>query len=901
MPSVDQGQVGECSSCSVSFCIVDHESYLHLYWVYFVLAICLALCCYIPFFLFERSLLHKPHVENLYFAFPMLLIWAAVFLADYRPSMRTPDLPTSVLARIWLQNMGRDLIFMYVVATRSKMAVFKPFTEPSLRQEFAAAESRKMIMHHIPADRLIEARVRVKVATDAAEQQSMAGNENLAKQLRRMAGKTGRVYRDVPPSSYTVNFGGKSMDIPKSCLQVTDIPSLLPAKDLDMQADRYLYRRRATILANLYMWLEDDSSHHHLRTTKGMGILAYTYIAIYMLELLGMAFPKTWGVFLVWSARIMYCLLWASFLGYVLARLWNFHRRQIAIYKTLSRDLLLDKFGREHVNRNWSPVEQKYRTNHSVRSQLFRQVLSKLNMGRLLMYCPRAVQLLTNEKYVGDMSKPNSYHNTYTKAILIDAIMQQGAGAQRDYQDILVKLILSCDGIEATKLKVLIDGGCNIHTFYKLVCEDIRSVDKRVSILAHLRKQSWKVRAENKGSVGIKVLSDIDDTLYSSGGHFPAGCDKRFGKHVFYPGVLELYESIDKGDTCFADPLIARSKNTSSNKVFVSARPHVYKDALEAGFLRTASALFDDGKLESHPTMIPGGALQSGRGAALQKCKGPRAWRHAGQMKFQSFVMMTDMYNEYDFVFFGDDGQGDLYAGQKMIDFMYRDRTQALEDAKVRRLSRYASRVKEQTLGASATAIHDKVRYELGEDYPQLSRMLCVLIHNVYPENEKLMCCKKGEVLSKWDVQEEEEDDFDDDDLENTESPEDKCKLKRYSTYIGAAGELFMMGVISRQSLEKVALKAMEDLRAVRQDLNKVEKPSKRKKGLDNFRNVEKLYQADLEKLRLIQLWYTYEQRKAVDDQRRGLALEDSEEDDSDDSESTTLIHNLSKLSSVDS
>jgi hypothetical protein len=48
-----------------------------------------------------------------------------------------------------------------------------------------------------------------------------------------------------------------------------------------------------------------------------------------------------------------------------------------------------------------------------------------------------------------------------------------------------------------------------------------------------------------KGHYGIKVLSDVDDTLWSSGGRWPAGCDKRYLSHVVYPGVLALFEELD--------------------------------------------------------------------------------------------------------------------------------------------------------------------------------------------------------------------------------------------------------------------------------------------------------------------------------------------------------------------
>ena len=43
------------------------------------------------------------------------------------------------------------------------------------------------------------------------------------------------------------------------------------------------------------------------------------------------------------------------------------------------------------------------------------------------------------------------------------------------------------------------------------------------------------------------MVSDIDDTLVSSGGSWPAGLDKRLPHKCLYPGVLALYSQLDTG------------------------------------------------------------------------------------------------------------------------------------------------------------------------------------------------------------------------------------------------------------------------------------------------------------------------------------------------------------------
>jgi len=44
-----------------------------------------------------------------------------------------------------------------------------------------------------------------------------------------------------------------------------------------------------------------------------------------------------------------------------------------------------------------------------------------------------------------------------------------------------------------------------------------------------------------------QVVSDIDDTLMSSGGHFPAGCDARLPRHCVYPGAVAFLNELDTG------------------------------------------------------------------------------------------------------------------------------------------------------------------------------------------------------------------------------------------------------------------------------------------------------------------------------------------------------------------
>lgn len=47
-----------------------------------------------------------------------------------------------------------------------------------------------------------------------------------------------------------------------------------------------------------------------------------------------------------------------------------------------------------------------------------------------------------------------------------------------------------------------------------------------------------------------KVLSDIDDTMQSSGGNFPAGMDTRYPRHSVYPGCTTFFRVLEKDESC---------------------------------------------------------------------------------------------------------------------------------------------------------------------------------------------------------------------------------------------------------------------------------------------------------------------------------------------------------------
>jgi len=244
----------------------------------------------------------------------------------------------------------------------------------------------------------------------------------------------------------------------------------------------------------------------------------------------------------------------------------------------------------------------------------------------------------------------------WSKCVLLDGLQKRGL-KQMLFAQKAADILLSCKTHELTLVKNSIDEGGDWHNLYKLVYVDIKDSAIRWTILNHLKQEAKKLRRAKGKAEGIKILSDIDDTLYSSGGHWPAGSDTRFPRNVVYPGCLTLFRILDRAWS---------PNNPACNLVFLSARPHIYKHYSEEVTYGKFKQLFDEGRLHSMPTLLPG-ALPAGVRAILQYFwKGNRAWKQVAEKKLDMYRSYRDLYLEYDFIFFGDNGQGDLWAGEAM-------------------------------------------------------------------------------------------------------------------------------------------------------------------------------------------------------------------------------------------
>lgn len=312
--------------------------------------------------------------------------------------------------------------------------------------------------------------------------------------------------------------------------------------------------------------------------------------------------------------------------------------------------------------------------------------LLRVNVPRLLAFGGReAVSLLR-------VQTPALSRDS--KAVLVDALQKTSFLRSGSFeQEWLVDLFTTCFGSDLVMLKNTIDGGGDYHSLRKLIYVDLTSERLRQEILDHFKREaSYEAdiksmspeRISEEGSPEDlqlpspsiflrKVLSDIDDTLYCSGGHFPAGVDKRFPKYTVYPGLLQLYKELDaqwRIQSLLSGSNISKAKQGQQlqahacNLVFLSARPHIYKDVSEKLSYQLFKQLLAEGELHAMPTLVPGRAVPSLKSAMLAFLGRSNAWQGVAMQKFQSIRDFKELYPNYYFLFFGDNGQGDLLAAE---------------------------------------------------------------------------------------------------------------------------------------------------------------------------------------------------------------------------------------------
>jgi len=221
------------------------------------------------------------------------------------------------------------------------------------------------------------------------------------------------------------------------------------------------------------------------------------------------------------------------------------------------------------------------------------------------------------------------------KARLVAAIQENGIAKEKIGYSTIQHLICTSHGAELSHLKRTIDLSYSTGDTCTLLFEDLPQKAKE-DILEHIKTEADKLNKETPiGKRPIKVLSDIDDSIYAS------LYDVSYPKSTTYPGVVSFYSSMDK----------FLNEDERGNLVFLTARPK----GLFSLFRK-----FTFNTLKEAGVTIP-----------FTMCSGSFSTiftnNEMAKKKFENFEKFRQVYPEYRYVFNGDSGQGDIIAGQLML------------------------------------------------------------------------------------------------------------------------------------------------------------------------------------------------------------------------------------------
>ena len=213
-------------------------------------------------------------------------------------------------------------------------------------------------------------------------------------------------------------------------------------------------------------------------------------------------------------------------------------------------------------------------------------------------------------------------------ARVVHGIQAQRRSPGRDA--LLVEILLSRGSADLTRLKNFANTAEDRQDLEDLVFFGLSEGD-RERVLAHFA-------AETQGRIvkDPKILSDIDDTVF---------CrlhDHRWPRGMIYPGVLALFEALDRGGDDEPFDL--------GDLTFVTARP---ADAW--GLVETWS------RATLHRAGVSRLSVLSGSFRALLT-KDAMAIR-----KLENIARYRRLFPEYQLVFLGDSGQGDVLVGERLI------------------------------------------------------------------------------------------------------------------------------------------------------------------------------------------------------------------------------------------
>lgn len=255
----------------------------------------------------------------------------------------------------------------------------------------------------------------------------------------------------------------------------------------------------------------------------------------------------------------------------------------------------------------------------------FAEVVQGVDIARLLKTLDRRLWGTTphGAEFLGLLERAMPHLDLPSK-IVTALTLADGPTSFRE-EKALRALFLSETGLALTELKLGIDAADSGHDLLDILTSDIDAPELRFDIIKHF--QTSAVRPKDPKQRPLRVVSDIDDTLYS------ALNDPRHPRGTLYQGVLELFASLSEYPP-----------------VFLTARPELASSLLE----RLTHVQLRRYGLEK-PTVLSG------------SLKGLFGHRRMAEQKERTLMSYTEMYPEFRFIFFGDSGQGDIALAESLL------------------------------------------------------------------------------------------------------------------------------------------------------------------------------------------------------------------------------------------
>lgn len=254
----------------------------------------------------------------------------------------------------------------------------------------------------------------------------------------------------------------------------------------------------------------------------------------------------------------------------------------------------------------------------------------------------------------------------------IEAVRQLGGGATSSSEDLrIAQIFLSVDPKELSLFKFILEYDGDYKDVAEYLFDDIDNKEIRDDVLAHFQKTGK--------ANGIKVLSDVDDTMYAN------LIEKRYPKKTVYPGVLEFYGALKQ------EPFELKKTPLTT----LSARPNSHGGYIEEISLKKLMQAREGSLKELEeskendcekimkgrlcPSALSGEIVSSAIGTLETKLSKSEILAvlsgniphgqedNIGKVKFENFKMFSQCYPEYHYVFVGDSGQADAIAAQLMM------------------------------------------------------------------------------------------------------------------------------------------------------------------------------------------------------------------------------------------